>query len=106
MRAARLGRAVGLAIALASWPTINPGLRPAHAATPEGPPEPTWTAEQRQHWAFVPPRHPEPPAVKRESWARNPIDRFILEQLESMELEPAAEADRVALIRRVRFDLT
>ena len=104
MRAARLRRAVSLGLAL----TIGTGLGliSARAASPAGPPEPAWTAEQRQHWSYLPPRRPEPPAVKRETWVRNPIDRFILSQVEQFGLEPAPEAGRVALIRRVRFDLT
>ncbi|MFO0959816.1 MAG: DUF1549 and DUF1553 domain-containing protein [Isosphaeraceae bacterium] len=57
------------------------------------------------HWAFVPPGPVEPPAVKRADWARNPIDRFLLEGLETLEVAPSPEASRVALIRRVTFDL-
>ena len=37
---------------------------------------------------------------------RNPIDRFILAELEELGLDHAPPADRVALIRRVTFDLT
>ena len=51
-------------------------------------------------------RRPIPPDVVRTDWVRNPIDRFILAGLEAQELEPTPEADRVALIRRVTFDLT
>ncbi|MCH2201907.1 MAG: DUF1549 and DUF1553 domain-containing protein [Fuerstiella sp.] len=36
---------------------------------------------------------------------RNAIDRFIYRELESVELEPAPEADRLTLIRRACFDL-
>ena len=69
------------------------------------PPE-TFTPEQRGHWAYRPPRRPELPEVKEVGLVRNPIDRFILAGLESVELRHAPEADRVALIRRVTFDLT
>ena len=46
-----------------------------------------------------------PPPVKETGWVRNPIDRFILAEIEKLEMVHAAEADKVALIRRVTFDL-
>lgn len=63
-------------------------------------------ADWRPHWAFVAPVRSTLPAVKDEKWARNPIDRFILARLEQEGLQPAAEADRARLIRRVTLDLT
>ena len=69
-------------------------------------PEPTWTSEQKGHWSFQPVKSPTPPKVKKESWIRNPIDRFILSQMESMEFKPAPQATKSTLIRRVTFDLT
>ncbi len=66
----------------------------------------TFTADQRAHWAYQPVTRPEPPAVKEVAWVMNPIDRFILAALESLGLPHSAPADRVALIRRVTFDLT
>jgi hypothetical protein len=36
---------------------------------------------------------------------RNPIDAFILSQLEAKGLRPSAPADRVTLLRRVTLDL-
>ena len=63
-------------------------------------------AEYEPHWSFIPPRRPELPAVRNESWVRNPIDRFILARLEQDGLAPAPEADRRALARRVALDLT
>ena len=63
-------------------------------------------ARWEQHWAFVPPKRAEAPAVQTPSWARNAIDRFVLARLEREGLKPASEADKVRLIRRVTFDLT
>jgi mono/diheme cytochrome c family protein len=63
-------------------------------------------AEYEPHWSFIPPTKPEPPAVKEESWVRNPIDRFILARLEAAGLAPAAEADRRTLARRAALDVT
>ena len=57
-------------------------------------------------WAFRPVERPEPPAVERERWPRNPIDGFVLAKLEAAGLEPSPEADRRTLIRRVTLDLT
>jgi mono/diheme cytochrome c family protein len=58
------------------------------------------------HWAFVPPRRPPLPQVRDTSWARNPVDNFILARLEKEGLRPSPEADRTTLIRRVTLDLT
>ena len=64
------------------------------------------SAADRQWWAFQPLRPRALPKVNDPDWARNPIDRFIRERLDSEGLEPAlAPADRAALIRRVTFDL-
>ena len=60
----------------------------------------------RQYWAFQPVHRPPLPDVSNDQWARNPIDRFVLAQLEEQGLEPAREADKTTLIRRVTFDLT
>jgi hypothetical protein len=61
-----------------------------------------WSA----HWAFTAPRRPAPPVVKAKDWVRNPVDAFILANLERAGLAPAPEADRRTLIRRVTLDLT
>jgi len=63
-------------------------------------------AEYEPHWSFIPPKRPEPPAVKNEAWARNPIDRFLLARLEAEGLAPAPEASRHVLARRLALDLT
>ncbi|MFO0867985.1 MAG: PSD1 and planctomycete cytochrome C domain-containing protein [Pirellulales bacterium] len=63
-------------------------------------------AEWRSHWAFEKPIRPALPAVKRGSWPRQPLDFFILARLEAAGLEPAPEADKRTLGRRVAFDLT
>ena len=62
-------------------------------------------AEYAEHWAFVPPVRPAIPVVKPAGRARNPIDAFVLEALDKQGLEPAAEADRATLVRRVSLDL-
>ncbi len=62
-------------------------------------------AEYEPHWSFIPPKRPALPAVKNTSWVRNPIDRFVLAELEKRGLQPAPEADRRTLARRLSLDL-
>ena len=59
----------------------------------------------RSHWAFRAPERPALPQVADPGWARNPIDRFVRARLDEERLEPAPEADRITLIRRVSLDL-
>ena len=59
-----------------------------------------------QHWAFEPISRPAPPAIDNDGWPRNPLDRFVLEKLEAEGLEPAQEADKRTIARRVALDLT
>jgi hypothetical protein len=68
--------------------------------------EPELTAEDRAFWSFQPPVRPTVPDGKRVGWIRNPVDAFILSQLEAKGIAPAPEADKRTLIRRVTFDLT
>jgi hypothetical protein len=63
-------------------------------------------AEYQQHWSFVPVRRPPLPTGSDYKWARNGIDRFVLDAQRKQGLEPAPEADRYELIRRVSLDLT
>ena len=62
----------------------------------------TW----KEHWSFVSPSRASLPLVKKKEWVRNSIDGFVLAKLEAAGLEPAPEADRRALIRRLSLDLT
>ena len=63
-------------------------------------------AKYSTHWAFVAPQRPAEPRVRNPAWVRNPIDSFVLKRLETEGLQPAAEADRAVLIRRLSIDLT
>ncbi len=60
----------------------------------------------KNHWAFQPIAKPPVPTVKDTSWSRNDLDRFILSKIEDAGMQPARDADRFALIRRVSLDLT
>lgn len=63
------------------------------------------TESDRDHWSFQPIRRPALPVVKNKEWSRTPIDHFILARLEEDGLQPAAEASRTTLIRRLYFDV-
>ena len=76
------------------------------ASWPEGPgAQASQTKETAKHWAYVPPRQPDPPAVRKTGWVRNPIDNFVLARLEREGLAPQPEASRETLIRRLSLDL-
>jgi mono/diheme cytochrome c family protein len=76
----------------AKWDEPNSELRTANAELPK-------------HWAYIKPVRPTIPAVKNSAWVRNPIDAFILARLEREGLQPAPEASRETLLRRVYLDL-
>jgi hypothetical protein len=64
-------------------------------------------AVYRPHWAFEKPARPAMPATAQQgSWAKNPIDTFILARMTKEGLHPSPEADKDTLIRRVTLDLT
>jgi uncharacterized protein DUF1553/uncharacterized protein DUF1549/concanavalin A-like lectin/glucanase superfamily protein/cytochrome c len=63
-------------------------------------------AQWQAHWSFIPPKRPELPVLKDKTWAKNPIDAFVLQRLERENLRPSPEASRAALLRRVSLDLT
>ncbi len=66
-------------------------------------------AQGADHWAFQPLRRPALPALihtTNSSWIRSPVDVFVLDKLESRELQPGPPAAKSALLRRVTFDLT
>ncbi len=62
-------------------------------------------ADGRQFWSLRPVTKPTLPVVQNSDWVQSPIDAFVLGQLEARGLQPAAQADRRTLIRRLTFDL-
>jgi hypothetical protein len=59
----------------------------------------------RQHWAFRPVQDPPVPRVASAEWRLSPIDAFIKSKLDSEKLVPQPRASKLALIRRVTYDL-
>ncbi|WP_246120181.1 PSD1 and planctomycete cytochrome C domain-containing protein [Blastopirellula retiformator] len=62
-------------------------------------------AAQQNFWAYQPLRQPPIPTPQNNDWAISDIDRFVLCELESHELPPAADADSHQVLRRLTFDL-
>ena len=63
-----------------------------------------FTDAQRNFWCFQPLADPKPPEISSK-WVRNDIDRFIVAKHAEQKLDPAPEADRRELVRRIYFDL-
>lgn len=61
-------------------------------------------AKYELHWAFVAPVRPAVPDVKRQDLVSNPIDNFVVARLETEGMEPAPQASKERLIRRLYFD--
>ncbi|MBK8921116.1 MAG: PSD1 domain-containing protein [Saprospirales bacterium] len=58
------------------------------------------------HWAYIPPKRPAVPQLRRSGWGQYAVDAFILEKMQEHGLSPAPEADRPRLLRRASFALT
>ncbi|MBC7818912.1 MAG: DUF1549 domain-containing protein, partial [Planctomycetaceae bacterium] len=83
----------------AVWPKVEFTL-------PIGDPSPEYERLRNEHWAWQPFGDVKAPAVRVADWARDDIDRFIQAELEEKGLTPVGDAGKVALIRRVTFDVT
>ena len=92
---------------LTTWVSKGGSWPGSHAATAN--PRSQFDEEDRAWWAIQPVRDVAIPtanaATDNGSWARNPIDHFILEGMRSTGLTPARDADRTAWIRRLSFDI-
>lgn len=62
-------------------------------------------AKYEKHWAFVAPKKPALPEVKKEDWPKNEIDYFILQKQEQKGFRPNEEADKERLLKRLSLDL-
>lgn len=63
-------------------------------------------AQYERHWSLITPHQGELPKVRKKSWVKNGIDRFVLARLQQAGLSPAAEATPAKLFRRVHLDIT
>jgi hypothetical protein len=91
----------------ADWPESEShrGLARADARAVESAATSERSRAFAEHWAFKAPVRPPLPPVKNPSWARSPIDLFVVARLEKEGLKPSPEADRVSLLRRLSLDL-
>jgi mono/diheme cytochrome c family protein len=83
----------------AAWPKTE-------IAYEVGKPNEKYDRLKKSHWAWQPLVDGKPPDIRGTDWPRDAIDRFVLAKLEAANLAPVGDADRIALIRRVTFDLT
>ncbi|QDV71411.1 Planctomycete cytochrome C [Rosistilla carotiformis] len=60
----------------------------------------------REFWSFQPLKESPLPEVANAEWPQQRIDWFVLAAQEAAGLQPADEADRRTLLRRLAFDLT
>ena len=58
-----------------------------------------------EHWAWQPVEDPAVPAVANKDWPIADLDKFILAKLEENKLSPSADADRLAVMRRLYQDI-
>jgi len=65
-----------------------------------------FTDVQKSFWSLQPVKKPATPVVQGKQWVKNPIDAFVLAQLEEKQLQPNKPTDKVTLLRRVTIDLT
>ena len=69
-----------------------------------------WIAQgavYQQHWSFASLQPvPIPDVNCRNRWTRTAVDAFVLRRLQTIGLEPSAEAERNTLLRRVTLHLT
>ena len=63
-------------------------------------------AKWSEHWAYENPVSAPAPPAKHASWAREPLDRYVLARLEASNIEPAPEERPERWLRRVTLDLT
>ncbi len=91
----------------AAWPQERPVELLGDAwSDPRNPIRTHFKGARLDLWSMKPIAPPPVPEKSGEPWGRNPIDAFVLENMQSGQARPAPEADRRTLGRRLYFDLT
>src|SRR3954452_24481532 len=83
----------------------NGCARPARTRATLTKKQETWEAA-KEWWAWQPAKKSAAPAVKDTAWAKSDLDRFLLAAREAKGVKPVGDADKLALLPRVSFDLT
>lgn len=105
MNTGQLWRRIACSFGLLAAATLGLRSAPSQALEPELPGETAISSADRQHWSFRPLRAPGVPKVEDKGWSRTPIDNFVISLLQQKGVQPAPEAHRTTLLRRVTFDL-
>jgi hypothetical protein len=87
------------------WPAVAGTGAAGHGSGTGSPNGFDLAARRASHWAWRPVEPGSAPRVNDAGWPRDPVDSFLLAQLEAGGLGPAPDADRRTLIRRLTFDL-
>ncbi len=103
----------GLAMPLQGEPLSADQIAQLRAWIDQGAPWPSDQAEtagggqpgRSGHWSFQKIGNPGEPATADPDWVKNPIDSFVLKDLESRGVKPSPRASRETLIRRLHLDL-
>jgi hypothetical protein len=63
-------------------------------------------AKYERLWSISPLKPGLPPKVSKPSWVTNPIDAYVLHELDSRKMLPAPKADKATLLRRATLAIT
>jgi hypothetical protein len=85
----------------AVWPD---SVKPVAAADAKG--KYVIAPEAKSFWSFQLLKNPSMPELKDKTWAKTPIDQFVLARLEQEGLKPVKPASKRDLLRRATLDLT
>ena len=89
----------------AADPRDEAAVKNTSDGNPSDPSDPSDPIAGRQHWAFQPLVESQPPVIVTSDWPRTAIDSYVAAALTAAELQPAPDADRRVLARRVYFQL-
>ena len=90
---------------LTKWVEMGLPMPEGEAVAPPAHGPPPVNEANKNHWSFRRIVKPTVPAVSDSSWIENPIDAFVLHQLESKGLKPNPAAVPRELYRRAHYDL-
>ncbi|QDT93479.1 PSD1 and planctomycete cytochrome C domain-containing protein [Gimesia algae] len=62
--------------------------------------------KRRKWWSLQPLQDVNPPDLTKNEWSSQPIDRFLLDKMRKLQLQPAPAAQSDILVRRLSFVLT